>query len=115
LKKLKPGGRVMKSLKATTVLFVLLLLGCSRQQSVRNGQAKRIEPPSRVVKVTVDTSGRVFLDNQFVTLDELKREFAELKENNGAVRYYSQNPELPESKAVKQALAEAHVLFSPSH
>jgi hypothetical protein len=65
---------------------------------------------SRVARIKVDREGRIFLNEKQVSLDELKDAFARLKQDNGVVWYYRENPEgepTAEATSVIQAIISA--------
>jgi len=60
--------------------------------------------------VKVDQARTIYLNGKTVTIEELKQEFAWLKQANGAVWYYRENPkgEPPaQAMAVIQAIIDA--------
>jgi hypothetical protein len=65
---------------------------------------------AEIAKVKVDQAGTIYLTGKTVTMEELKQEFARLKQANGAVWYYRENPqgEPPaQATAVIKAIIEA--------
>ena len=65
-----------------------------------------------VAKVKVNQTGTIYLNGKVVTIEALKQEFARLKQGNGAVWYYRENPQgepPPQAMAVIQAIVDAHL------
>lgn len=92
--------------------FILLQTGCDKQPGGSARQTKSRPPlqaPTEMVKVKVNQSGEIFIEGKPATIDELKREFARLKQVNGGVWYYAEDSFTPQSEAVKRAIIEAHL------
>jgi biopolymer transport protein ExbD len=65
---------------------------------------------AEIAKVKVDQAGTIYLNGRIVKIEQLRQEFARLKQANGAVWYYRQNPEgepPPQAMAVIQAIIDA--------
>jgi biopolymer transport protein ExbD len=57
---------------------------------------------SEIAKIKVDQAGTIYLNGNSVSIQELKHEFKRLKQVNGAVWYYRDNPQgEPHPKAVE--------------
>lgn len=73
----------------------LSAIGFARQNNHQE-TLRLLENPGSVALVRVDKAGRVSLNRKAVTLGELEKEFARLKQIGGAVWYYRENPEAEE-------------------
>jgi len=65
-----------------------------------------------IAKVKVNQTGTIYLNGKVVTIEALKQEFARLKQGNGAVWYYRENPQgepPPQAMAVIQAIIDANL------
>jgi hypothetical protein len=65
---------------------------------------------SEIAKVEIDQEGTINLNGEVVTIEQLRQEFARLKEVNGAVWYYRENPEAephPKAMQVMEAIIES--------
>jgi hypothetical protein len=103
------------------VLMCALLLGCGSEDPGQGdegspgesgGQPASSREGAPVAKVKVLADGTILLDDRRVTVDELKKAFAELQDRNGAVWYYREEAEgepPPEAMAVIQAAVEARL------
>ena len=109
------------------LLIILIAAAClvyfqacnqnTTEQAGGNQASKTVKPeePGRtmnIAKVKVDRGGRIFLNEQPVSLDELRKAFSDLKRVDGAVWYYRENPEeepTPEAMSVIQAVMEAQL------
>jgi hypothetical protein len=81
-----PGGRV-KGIPALAVLSIALILaGCGAPRAVPKFNE------SLVIKVSVLTSGTVLADGSPASLAELDTKLARIKNGNGVVWYYRENP-----------------------
>jgi hypothetical protein len=102
------------------VILTIGLLGCmgcgtGRVQQVNGQHGGLITNPqgqgtSLVAKVKVDRRGQIFLNGAPASLEELKKNFASLKEANGEVWYHRDNPEAdpsPESEAAAKSVIMA--------
>ena len=65
-----------------------------------------------IAKVKMNQTGAIYLNGKVVTIEVLKQEFARLKQGNGAVWYYRENPQgepPPQAMAVIQAIIDANL------
>jgi biopolymer transport protein ExbD len=84
----------------------------TRNRNEGNPAAKPGENDPRLARVKVTRKGQIFLNDQPVTPHQLKRSFAELKQQEGAVLYYREDPEgepPAEAMAVVQAVIDARL------
>jgi hypothetical protein len=99
-------------------VITLLIQGCTSKSLNQDnaGQAnvmankQPVIDSSKFAKVKVDHTGRIFLNEKQVSLEELKVAFARLKQSNGVVLYYRENPESEppaEATLVIQAIIDA--------
>lgn len=97
------------------VSVVVFGVGCdsgSAQKAEEARQRSGVGGPTEIANVNVTQGGTIYLDGKMVTLDVLKRKFASLKQANGTVWYYRENPqEEPPSQAmaVVEAVVEVHL------
>ena len=90
-------------------------LGCDRwfvEAAERTREGNATQQFAEISKVKVDRSGTIYLNKRIVTIEVLKQEFARLKEGNGAVWYYRENPQgepPPQAMAVIQAIVDARL------
>lgn len=110
---------------AVLFLSCLLLAGCGPQdQGSGNGvvsgdpgaanqpQGGPVVDETNVAKVKVLADGKILLDEKQVTIEELKAALAKLKEKNGVVWYYRENPQgepSPQTGDVIESVMEALV------
>ncbi len=67
---------------------------------------------AEIAKVKVDRVGTIYLNGKTVNIEELKQEFARLKQSKGAVWYYRDNPQgepSAQAMAVIQAVIDAQL------
>jgi biopolymer transport protein ExbD len=76
----------MKTLIVALVLLLVVTAGCARK-TVDGHQSSAID------RVKVTQTGIVYLNGKQVSLEELKKDFVELKAKNGSVWYYRDNPQ----------------------
>lgn len=110
------GGRA----KRTTVgpfrwiiLVGLVVLGVGCDQGSQRPPQEEVRPPRQesghVAKVKVTQAGTIYVDGKAVSMAELRQEFARLKEAQGVVWYYRENPQgepPPQAMAVIEAIVE---------
>lgn len=72
--------------KINIIVAVFLILVTSQKLSFAD-----VKEAEQVLKVKVLQSGKVFADDKIVTLDELDRQFADLKDKQGVVWYYRED------------------------
>lgn len=95
--------------------LVVIGVGCDRGAEQRAEQAERrpaAQEATEIAKVKVTRAGMIYLNGKLVALEELKREFARLKQASGAVWYYRENPQgepPPQAMAVVEAIVEAQL------
>lgn len=110
--------QLLISLLATA--YLLCFQACNHKttkQAGGNQQSQTVKPEEtgntlKVAKVRVDRRGQIFLNETLVSLDELKKAFSDLKQANGTVWYYRENPEgepTPEAMSVIQAVIDAQL------
>ncbi len=103
----------MQIIWVTLVALVFFGVGCdkaSEQPADRVQDGGTVQQFAEIAKVKVDQAGTIYLNGKTVGLEELKEEFARLKQANGAVWYYRENPqgEPPaEAMEVIQAIVDA--------
>ena len=103
----------MRLIGVILVSVVFCGVGCERgpEQRAESTQEQGAVPEfAEIAKVKVDQAGTMYLNGKTVTIEELKQEFARLKQANGAVWYYRENPqgEPPaQAMAVIQAVIDA--------
>lgn len=71
-----------------------------------------------IAKVRVYRNGRMTLDGRQVTLDQMRKEFSDLKKKNGVVWYFREAPEQephPNATRVVQAIIDAKFPVSMSN
>jgi biopolymer transport protein ExbD len=98
---------------AAVVVALAVTIACDSQ---RGGQPT-ISADQRVAKVRVYAAGRITLDGQEVSTDELRSAFADLKSRHGAVWYYreqAQGQPHPNVMQVMEAVVEARLPISLS-
>jgi biopolymer transport protein ExbD len=101
-----PGSHCVRFFKPVTTLHH------PRNKNEGSPVAKPGENDSRFARVKVTPKGQIFLNDQPVTLYQLKRSFSELKQQEGTVLYYREDPEGEppvEAMAVIQAVVEARL------
>lgn len=97
------------------VSLVFLGIGCGKDAEQQAGQAEErnmVQGAAAIAKVKVDRAGAIFLNGKTVTLEELRNEFARLKEAGGTVWYFREDPqgEPPaQAMAVIQAIVDAQL------
>jgi len=64
--------------------MLLYVANCSRQP-------KRVPAPTEIAKVKVAADARVYFNERAVSMDDLNREFARLKEIHGAVWFFDES------------------------
>ena len=111
-------------MRSLIILFAAACLFCfqacnqnTTQQASGNQGSKAAKPEEtgramNIAKVKVDRRGQIFLNEQLVSLDELRKAFSDLKRVDGAVWYYRENPEeepTPEAMSVIQAVMDAQL------
>jgi hypothetical protein len=95
--------------------LVFFGLGCDRwfvEAAERTRERDTAPQFTEVSKVKVDRSGTIYLNKKVVTIDELRQECARLKQVNGVVWYYRENPHgepPPQAMAVIQAIVDANL------
>ncbi len=65
--------------------------------------------PIEVAKVKVNHAGEIYLNKKPVTIEKLGQEFARLKQANGGVWYYLEDPSHPQAKVVEQAIRDTRL------
>jgi len=87
-------------------LILASVPGCSRQSNRRT-----VPAPTEVAKVRVSTDGRIYFNERFVSLDELRGEFQRLKRISGAVQFVDGTSEASQQQgqAVRKAIVEAEL------
>lgn len=91
--------------------LIVLGVGCDGGAEQR-GARDAVQEFAEIAKVKVTKAGVIYLDGRKVTIDELKQEFSRLKQANGAVWYYREDPqgEPPaQAMAVIEAIVEAQL------
>lgn len=100
------------------VLFVSVMIfgiGCGKDSEQQVGAAEErdmVRGAGAIAKVKVDRTGAIYLNGKTVTLEELKDEFARLRQAGGSVWYFRENPqgEPPaQAMAVIQAIVDAQL------
>jgi hypothetical protein len=97
------------------VFLVAVILWGAGSQGDRAGAGQprggsEVQRFGEIAKVKVDSAGVIYLNGTLVTIEALKQEFARLKQVNGAVWYYRENPQgqpTPQAMAVIQAIIDA--------
>jgi len=90
-------------------------LGCDQwfvEAAERAREGESSQQFGEIAKVKVNRTGTIYLNGKVVTIEALKQEFARLKQGNGAVWYYRENPQgepPPQAMAVIQAIIDAHL------
>ena len=95
--------------------LALFGIGCDQwfveaAERVREGESS--QQFGEIAKVKVNQAGTIYLNGKVVTIESLKQEFARLKQGNGAVWYYRENPRgepPPQAMAVIQAIIDANL------
>ncbi|MGH7370762.1 MAG: hypothetical protein ACREJK_02820 [Candidatus Methylomirabilales bacterium] len=98
-----------------SILFgtYLVLSGLDRrfvEAAERAGEGESSQQFGEIAKVKVNRTGTIYLNGKVVTIEALQQEFARLKQGNGAVWYYRENPQgepSPQAMAVIQAIIDA--------
>ena len=75
----------MKTLCFGIALMMLLLASCARN--------KTFPDSATVARVKVAQDGAIYLNGAPASLEDLKKNFEQLKANKGRVRYYRENPQ----------------------
>ena len=91
-------------LAAVLALPVLGLMACSDGET--DGASIRLRP---VARVFVNAEGEIYLDDREVSLDELTKALADLRERDGEVWYHRENPDgvaPPQAKAAMKAVLD---------
>ena len=105
----------MQLMWAIIVGLALFGLGWHQWPVEADEQAREVESSQQfgeIAKVKVNRTGTIYLNGKVVTIEALKQEFARLKQGNGAVWYYRENPQgepPPQAMAVIQAIVDAHL------
>ncbi|MFQ5545714.1 MAG: hypothetical protein ACE5FE_07035 [Acidiferrobacterales bacterium] len=95
--------------------FVFFGVGCDSESEQRAGQTQdrgAVQEFAEIAKVKVDRAGTIYFNGKTVTTEELKQEFARLKQSKGAVWYYRENPQgEPSAQAMEviQAIVDAQL------
>ena len=88
-------------------LLALAITGCADGDSPRTANAA-----SAVLKLKVDRHGKLFADGKGVTLDELQKKLATLKQKGGVVWYHREAGHTdapPEAMQAIQAITAAKI------
>ncbi|MEE8624716.1 MAG: hypothetical protein V3T19_05195 [Acidiferrobacterales bacterium] len=105
----------MRLIWVILVGLVFLGIGCdtvSEQRPAKTQERGAVGESTEIAKVKVTQAGTIYLGGKFVTLGELKQELARLKQVNGTVWYYRDNPQgepPPQAMAVIQAIVAAKI------
>lgn len=102
----------MRLISLILVGLVFLQAGCGRRPDASASKMQLrpdLHPPAELAKVKVSQDGEIFLDGKPTTMEDLKRELSRLKQVDGGVWYYAEDPSSPESGAVKRALIDSHL------
>jgi len=105
----------MQLVWVTIVGLALFGLGCDEwfvEAAERTREGDTVQQFGEISKVKVDRANTIYLNGKIVTIEGLKQEFARLKQGNGAVWYYRENPHgepPPQAMAVIQAIIDAHL------
>ena len=109
----------MKFINLKLLLFVsaIILFGCvpkTSNQNILKGNVMTDNQPnfneSKIAKVKVTQTSKIFLNEKQVSLGELKEAFARLKQEDSGVWYYRENPQSEpsaEATSVVQAIIDA--------
>ena len=95
------------------VVLLLCILGCegrSEQEGAKTREQGTVHQSSEIAKVKVTRIGAIYHNGKAITIDEVKKEFARLKQVNGTVWYHRENPQgepPPEALAVIKAIVDA--------
>jgi biopolymer transport protein ExbD len=86
-----------RPLRIAAATLLLTAVGCQGDstipsQSARPQAGKAPVHATKMLKVTVSTSGEISVDGHSVTLDQLAAELSELKQIGGEVWYHRENP-----------------------
>jgi biopolymer transport protein ExbD len=87
----------MRSVLVAVPVAALILAGCrpGTVDSPSNRSQQREKPPEqidKVLRVKVASDGGIIADGQSVTLEQLSVKLAELKQADGEVLYYREDP-----------------------
>lgn len=105
----------MRLVWVVVVGLVFVGVGCDTGAEQRAEQAQRhpvVQEATEIAKVKVTRAGMIYLNGKLVGPEELKQEFARLKQANGAVWYYREDPHAeppPQAMAVVEAIVEAQL------
>jgi biopolymer transport protein ExbD len=100
------------------LVLALLMSGCSKNANQQNHSTQEqasMTDFSEYAKVKVTKAGKIYLNGKEAGLEQLRHEFARLKQANGAVLYYREDPqgEPPaEAMEVIQAIINAKLPVS---
>jgi len=92
--------------------LVVISVGCDRGAEKRGEPIQKregVQEFAEIAKVKVTRGGTIYLNGKTVSIEELRQEFAGLKQAGGAVWYYRENPEgepPPQAMAVIEAIVE---------
>jgi hypothetical protein len=95
--------------------LVVVGVGCDRgaeHRDERTGARPAAQEAAEIAKVKVTQTGVIYLNGKKASMEELRQEFARLKQVNGVVWYYRENPQEeppPQAMAVVEAIVEAQL------
>ena len=105
----------MQRVWVMVVALAFFGLGCDQwsvEAAERMREGETGQQFAEISKVRVDRTGTIYLNGKIVTIEGLQQELSRLKQGNGAVWYYRENPQgepPPQAMAVIQAIVDAHL------
>ncbi len=69
--------------------FTIFIVGCKKR---RDEQMQNINKEI-ILKISVSQSGKVFVNNSESSLQDIEKRLLEIKDRNGVVWYYRENPQ----------------------
>lgn len=80
--------------------FAIFIVGCKKR---RDEQTQNINKEI-ILKISVSQSGRVFVNNDESSLQDVEKRLLEIKDRNGVVWYYRENPQEEPTDIAKEII-----------